>query len=123
MQWNIDSVIPDSQLQPLKLAGGGPLRRAGGFAPVAGTPYERIDNRAVLSIVNPSDDPVEDELVFRCYRKYRHDRIPGYYRAGIRSFDRAAGRLLIRRSRCAPTARDRARSRAGPHWRPLPGAP
>ncbi|MEX1311940.1 MAG: sulfatase-like hydrolase/transferase, partial [Candidatus Sulfomarinibacteraceae bacterium] len=44
--------------------------------------------------VNPDAAPVVDELVFRCFRKYRPEIIPEYYAAGVRSFDRSAGRLL-----------------------------
>lgn len=94
-----EAAVPESapsplHLKDLRLGGGGPLRRLVGFHEIEGTGYERIANRAVLEIVNPSDRPVEDTLVFRCFRKYRSSRIPRYYRAGVRSFDRAAGRLL-----------------------------
>jgi arylsulfatase A-like enzyme len=81
-------------LKGLRLASGLPLERTDSVVPIEGTPYERIDNATILTVVNPDETPVNDELVFRCYRKYRPEIIPGYYAAGVRSFDRSAGRLL-----------------------------
>jgi len=81
-------------LKELRLASGLPLERANAVVPIEGTPYERINNRATLTVINPESNAITDEIVFRCYRKYRPESIPGYYAAGVRSFDRAAGRLL-----------------------------
>lgn len=77
----------------LRLASGLPLNRSRGFAEVEGTGFERLANRAELVIINPEPATIDDELVFRCYRLYRHERIPAFYEAGVRSFDRSFGRL------------------------------
>lgn len=81
-------------LKELRLASGLPLERTNAVVPIEGTSYERINNRATLTVINPESNAITDEIVFRCYRKYRPESIPGYYAAGVRSFDRAAGRLL-----------------------------
>ena len=81
-------------LKDLRLASELPLERTNAVVPIEGTPYERIDNSANLTVVNPEDTPANDQLVFRCFRKYRPETIPEYYAAGVRSFDRSAGRLL-----------------------------
>ncbi len=78
----------------LRLASGLAFDRERGVEPVSGTGFERLANRAELVIVNPRPTRVDDELVFRCYRKYRHENIPRFYRAGVRSFDRSLGRLI-----------------------------
>ncbi|MGD8440789.1 MAG: sulfatase [Holophagae bacterium] len=90
---------PDTAASPLHvrgmhLASGRPVERTDGVDPVPGTGFSRLANRSELEIVNRGSEPVTDELVFRCYRKYRHENIPRYYRAGVASFDRSFGRLV-----------------------------
>lgn len=90
---------PDTAASPLHvrgmhLASGRPIERTTGVDPVPGTDFSRLANRSELEIVNHDRQPVADELVFRCYRKYRHDNIPRFYRAGVASFDRSFGRLV-----------------------------
>ena len=77
----------------LRLASGRVLERATGVVEVEGTGFERLSNRAELVVTNPKPVAIEDELVFRCFRKYRPERIPTFYEAGVRQFDRNFGRL------------------------------
>ena len=77
----------------LRLASGRALERSSGFEEVKGTGFERLANRAELVISSPESEVVDDELVFHCFRKYRHERIPAFYEGGVRSFDRSFGRL------------------------------
>ena len=77
----------------LRLASGRPLERTAGVVEVEGTGFERLANRAELAVDLPGREPVVDELVFRCHRAYRPERIPSFYEAGVRSFDAAFGRL------------------------------
>jgi len=78
----------------LRLASGRNLERATGVVEVEGTGFERLTNRAELVINNPEPTAIDEELVFRCFRKYRPERIPAFYEAGVRSFDRSFGRLM-----------------------------
>jgi hypothetical protein len=94
----IPALPPDAgsplHFKDLRMASGLPLERTQSIIPIEGTPYERINNRAMLTVTNGQDHPVTDELVFRCFRKYRPEVIPSYYKAGIQSFDQSAGRLI-----------------------------
>ena len=78
----------------LRLASGRVLERSTGVVEVEGTRYERLANRAELVIDNREPTTIDEELVFRCFRKYRPERIPAFYEAGVRSFDRSFGRLM-----------------------------
>ncbi len=77
----------------LHLASGQALGRLSGVSNVEGTGFERLANRAEFEIINPGPTTIDDELKFHCYRLYRHERIPAFYEAGVRSFDRSFGRL------------------------------
>jgi membrane-anchored protein YejM (alkaline phosphatase superfamily) len=81
-------------LKDLRLASGSAVHRTSGVETVPGTGFERLANRAELTIDNPGDTIIEDTLLFRCFRAYRHERIPALYAAGVRGFDRAFGRLV-----------------------------
>jgi arylsulfatase A-like enzyme len=89
-----DTAPSPLHLKGLALASGRQLVRSTGIVKIPDTAFERLDNRAVLTVNNTRPISVTDELVFRCWRKYRPDKVPGFYDAGVRSFDRAAGRLL-----------------------------
>jgi len=78
----------------LRLASGRVLERGTGVVEVEDTGFERLANRAELVVTNPKPVAIEDELVFRCFRKYRPEGIPAFYEAGVRSFDRSFGRLM-----------------------------
>ena len=88
----IDAPSP-LHVKGLRLASGRALERTTGVEEVEGAGFERLANRSELVITNPESEAVDDELVFRCFRKYRHERIPAFYEAGVRSFDRSFGRL------------------------------
>jgi len=71
------------------------LRAASGVREAAEDPsFRQLGNRAVLELTNPTAAPVDAELRFRCYRRYGPENVPGFYRAGVRSFDHHFGRLL-----------------------------
>lgn len=81
-------------IKDMRMASGLRLERTNSVVPIEGTPYERLNNTATLTVTNGEDRPVTDELIFRCYRKYRPEVIPDSYAAGVRSFDRSVGRLI-----------------------------
>jgi hypothetical protein len=81
-------------IRDLRLASGRSFDATVGITEVPDTGFRHLANSAELAVVNPGRETVRDELVFRCYRLYRHDNIPRFYRAGVRSFDRSFGRLV-----------------------------
>lgn len=72
------------------------LRRLDGFETVSEGRYERLANTATVEVVPAAGTagPVEAELRFRAYRRYRPEETPDLYATGVRHFDRHFGQLL-----------------------------
>ena len=81
-------------LKDLRLSGTQQPDQLLGFHREKEGSFQRMANRARLLVSNSKNCPVEEELIFRCFRQYRQENIPSFYETGVRSFDRNFGALL-----------------------------